>query len=331
MKRIAIIGAGLSGLCLANALHNHADVVIFEKSNHVGGRMASSKQGKFAFDHGAQFFTAKSPEFKAFLVPFLNSGIVQRWDARFVEIDNSAITFQWQWDKDYPHYVAVPGMDGLCIQMQDELAIQFNREITQINSVEGRWSLTTAEQSIADQFDWVVLSLPAKPSLSLLPNEFKHTSIIQNKQMLSCYSLMLGFNSPITMNWDAALIRNRDISWISVNSSKPGRPHAFTLLAHSTNGWADRHLMLNDEDVKQHLLEEVESVIEEKLNHAQHQSIHCWHYANIGKQEGERCLIDTSLQLAAIGDWCIHGRVESAFKSAMACAEKLQSIICKGL
>lgn len=41
MRKIAIIGAGFSGLTLANLLHNKADVIVFEKSYAPGGRIAT--------------------------------------------------------------------------------------------------------------------------------------------------------------------------------------------------------------------------------------------------------------------------------------------------
>lgn len=43
MKRIAIIGAGLSGLVLARQLASNADITVFEKARGVGGRMSTSK------------------------------------------------------------------------------------------------------------------------------------------------------------------------------------------------------------------------------------------------------------------------------------------------
>ena len=69
---IAIVGAGLSGLVLANQLAARHDVTLFEKSRGVGGRMATRRNFPYYFDHGAQFFTADSREFKAFLKPFLD-------------------------------------------------------------------------------------------------------------------------------------------------------------------------------------------------------------------------------------------------------------------
>ena len=59
MKKIAIIGAGISGLTLAHQLKAHADIVVFEKARGVGGRMSTRYGDQFEFDHAAQFFTAR--------------------------------------------------------------------------------------------------------------------------------------------------------------------------------------------------------------------------------------------------------------------------------
>jgi predicted NAD/FAD-dependent oxidoreductase len=66
-KRIAIIGAGMSGLTLANRLSKIAEVVLFEKSRGVGGRMSTRQADPFTFDHGAQFFTVRDKRFSVFI------------------------------------------------------------------------------------------------------------------------------------------------------------------------------------------------------------------------------------------------------------------------
>ena len=72
---IAIVGAGFSGIILAQKLKNIGEVKIFEKARGVGGRMASRIKDDFNFDFGAQFFIAKKPEFQEFLKPFIEKKI----------------------------------------------------------------------------------------------------------------------------------------------------------------------------------------------------------------------------------------------------------------
>jgi len=68
-QNIAIIGAGISGLSLANMLKDIANVKVFEKSRGFGGRVATRYSEDFEFDHGAQFFTIKASDSKYGLYP----------------------------------------------------------------------------------------------------------------------------------------------------------------------------------------------------------------------------------------------------------------------
>ena len=88
MKTVAIIGAGLSGLTLANALSPIANVTVFEKSRGVGGRMSTRRAAPYEFDHGAQYFTAKSREFMAFIEGYARSGVTHEWPIPFEEIEH---------------------------------------------------------------------------------------------------------------------------------------------------------------------------------------------------------------------------------------------------
>jgi renalase len=69
---IAIIGAGLSGLSCAQALRTAGmEVRLFEKANRVGGRCATRLWQGHLIDHGVQYFTAQTPEFKRELLTSL--------------------------------------------------------------------------------------------------------------------------------------------------------------------------------------------------------------------------------------------------------------------
>ena len=63
---IAIVGAGFSGIILAQKLKNIGEVKIFEKARGVGGRMASRIKDDFNFDFGAQFLLLKNLNLKNF-------------------------------------------------------------------------------------------------------------------------------------------------------------------------------------------------------------------------------------------------------------------------
>ena len=135
--------------------------------------------------------------------------------------------------------------------------------------------------------------------------------------------LLLGFDHILPLEFDAALIRDENISWISINSSKPGRNEEYCLLVHSTNNWADEHIDDDRESVMDYLCQHTSEVIGHDVSTANHRAIHGWRYANIEKQEGETHFIESNERVGVCGDWLIQGRVEAAFTSGFELTNKI--------
>lgn len=324
-KRIAIIGAGLTGLVLAHQLRDIAHIELFEKSRGLGGRLSTRYADPYQFDHGAQFFTAKTEAFQAWLKPLEQAGVIAKWKAAFVELEGNKITLNKTWGGDYPHYVGTPKMNQIGKYLSTDLNIKQQTKVEIIGGKPFNWLLEDDKGIQHGPYDWVICTTPAEQATQLLPKSFSGIHHIQNSKMTGCFTLMLGFSEPINVGWEAALVKQSDISWISVNSSKPGRPAGFSIVALSTNAWAEAHMDDDIEHVKQHLLQQASLVTGHDLSHASHISIHRWRYANSTKQPEAMLLLDTNKGLAACGDWCIEGRVEAAFSSATRMADEIRN------
>jgi predicted NAD/FAD-dependent oxidoreductase len=323
MTKIAVIGAGLAGLVVARRLQTLADVTVFEKSRGSGGRMATRYADDFEFDHGAQFFTVRTDAFRTFLQPLIDGGVVVNWQAQFAEFDRSSMQAVRSWGDDYPHYVGAPRMNSIGKFLSANLNIVFETEITEIMRNGDGWTLSDGAGTRSGPFDWLVLTPPAAQTTALgeaFPDLVKYCG---ERSILGCFALMLGFAEPLDLQWQAALVRNADISWMSVNSSKPGRKRPFSLVVHSTNAWADAHIEHDVDFVLGHMLDEASMVTGKDLRSAAHRKVHRWRYANIVRQTGPTYFLDCDKQLAACGDWCVRGRIEAAFMSANDLAESL--------
>jgi len=335
VTRVAVIGAGLSGLVAARELRTCAEVTVFEKSRGLGGRMATRYGAGFEFDHGAQFFTARSPEFQAFLEPLIAHGTVACWRARFAELERNVVTATADWDDAYPHYVGAPRMnaigaclaDGLANGVANRMAIRRNTTVAQLDHGADGWGLADSDGYELGRFDWVVCAMPAAQTAALLPADSRLRRMAEKVRMRACYSLMLGFDHPLPLPWQAALVHRADISWISVNSSKPQRADRFTLVVHSTNAYADANLDADQLSVRDHLLAEVSAVTGFDCGQASFGPLHRWRYANVDQQSGPACLVDDQTQLAGCGDWFQRGRVEAAFLSGLEVAKNLRVLI----
>ena len=108
---ILIVGAGISGLIAAERLLENSDktVLLIDKSRSPGGRMATRQFEHGRFDHGAQFFTARSDSFKE---------MVQKW------VENGWV-FPW-FSRKHPRYASVHGMNQLPKHLAHRHQVEYN-------------------------------------------------------------------------------------------------------------------------------------------------------------------------------------------------------------
>ena len=67
MSEFCVIGSGISGATIANLLNKKNTVILFDKARGPGGRASFKRiKGNIGFDHGTQYFSPKTPEFKKF-------------------------------------------------------------------------------------------------------------------------------------------------------------------------------------------------------------------------------------------------------------------------
>jgi renalase len=318
--RVAVVGAGLAGLALARALRGRAAVAVFERSPAPGGRLVTHRTGDFSFDYGAQFFTARTPAFRRLVAQMVRAGVVRRWDAGFAELHGPEVRRARPWHRAPAHYVGAPGMDAIGPHLAQDLDVRCGVRVAPLDGAGPPWHLRDADGADLGAFDWVITTTPPAQARALLPPDFAGADALDARRMAACFSLMLGLPAPPALPFDAALVKGADISWISVNSTKPGRPAGPCLLVHATNRWADAHTDDDPRAVTAHLCAEVARVTGLDAAGAAHVGLHAWRYANIGKARGPAALLDAARGLAACGDWCVQGRVEAAFTSAMAAA-----------
>lgn len=323
MKNVAIIGAGLSGLLLAKELSSVANVKVFEKARGVGGRMSTRYAGEYEFDHGAQFFTVRSEGFQKQVNEWEQQQVVARWNARFVELSRNQIQHERLWGDDPIHYVGTPRMNSIAKYLSQTLSVDLNAKVITIHQVDEKIQLEFENGERSDWFDWVISTAPVEQTLALLPLEFTHRSLLEQIKMQGCYALMLGFKEPINLLWDVALVKDSLLSWVSVNSSKPGRNDLTTVVALASNDWADEHIEFDREWVIQNMLQEVTHVMGHDLSQYDYLDLHRWRYANAEKINLPQAMIDQQHRMAVCGDWCVSGRVESAYLSARQLWENL--------
>ncbi|MCH2038370.1 MAG: hypothetical protein MK137_07255 [Rickettsiales bacterium] len=119
--------------------------------------------------------------------------------------------------------------------------IEINTHIVSVTR-DAKWCLWDKHNTHYDSFDWVISTVPAPQVADLFPQSFSWSHKVAAINMMPCIALMLGFSSPLPLEFDAAHVTNSDISWIAVNSNKPERSNHYTLMVHSSDAFAQKHI-----------------------------------------------------------------------------------------
>jgi len=340
--RIAIVGAGLSGLTLADDLAPYAEIALFEKSRGVSGRMATRYADPYAFDHGTQFFTVRTPEFQAHLAPLLAQGHVAEWTGKVVAMrpgespDGPPHIEERPWPE--PHYVPTPNMNQLGKLLAKSRNIILNAEVAPLTlRNECGWHLFDKECRALGAFDWVISTAPSVQTARLFAGHLSPTEALPTVRMLGCFTLMLGFKQPWDRDWIAAKVRAGDgedapLEWIAANSTKPGRnAKVASLVAHSRNDWAQTHIEDDPQLTQATLLKHLKALTGIDGNKANYLAMHRWRYALVSQPVAEPAalspFLDPNLQLASTGDWCSASRVEDAWLQAKKLAATITQAI----
>ncbi len=315
--KIAIIGAGISGITIASELQKFSEVKIFEKSRGVGGRMSTRYNEDFAFDHGVQCFTARTKAFQKFLQPFIVSEDVLPWIGKAVNIDIDGKISPRFWFE--THLVAVPNMNSLCKKMAIGLDISTSIEVAPITKEDDLWNLKDTNGNDLGNFDFVISTAPQSQTKNLFGENFK----IKEVNMQPCFALMIGFKERWQFDWIFAKVRNNPIKLIALNSSKPKRNSQVTsLVIHSRSSWTREHLEDNLDDVMHVLTDNLKNITGIDANKADYKSIHRWRYALVNEEKSE-IFLDKNLKLAATSDWTTNSRIEDVWLMAKKLSESL--------
>lgn len=306
--KTAIIGAGMAGLTCAQALMQRGvDVVVFDKSRGLGGRIATRRaDGGFQFDHGAQYLTPKTAGFSAMLSRAHAAGAVMPWTHD---------------GKDAVH-VGVPGMTGLAKYQSLGLTIRREALVNAIIPMNRRWKLVWGDGE--DVFDRVVVTAPAPQIGALLPEGHSFNAALDTVEMDPCLTLMVGMPFGVKVPFVSRRTPDEDIAWVVCDSDKPGRPDTTCIVAQAGRDWSMRHLELERDAFAQMMLPLVAEVIGADLVKEQaYVSGHRWRYAFVSRPLGQPFLMSEDQTLFAGGDWCLGARAEDAWSSGQAIAQKI--------
>jgi predicted NAD/FAD-dependent oxidoreductase len=249
---ILIVGAGLTGLTAAAhlAAGGH-QVTVLDKGRSVGGRLATRRVGNGLADHGAQFFTARSPLFQAMVAEWQATGLAQVWGHGWSDGSLDARP-----GDGHPRYMIRGGMNALAKALAGKLpsalvTMRTGVKVVALATMENGWLVKTdaGEQLGASA---LLLTAPVAQSLALLAAgnvllEEEDRTTLERIDYAPCLCGMVTVEGELRLPPPGALqLPAAPISWIADNQRKGLSPHATVVTLHANPEWSRTHYDAGD-------------------------------------------------------------------------------------
>lgn len=322
--RAVVIGGGIAGATAARALRSRGLLVtVLDKGRGPGGRASTRRSDAGAFDHGAQYFTARSLPFVDAVGEWAEAGVAQRWVGRFGELDGDGLRVL----PDRNLWVGIPGMSRIVKHQFDGLDVRFGVRVCSLAREPRGWMVKTASGDELGPFDHAVVAVPAPQAVELLGTVAPALSEQASKaQFAPCWSVMAAFGDSMELPFEGLRVRSDSaLAWVARDSAKPQRaeepPERWVL--HASPEWSEAKVELAKDEAGELLLADFLCLVNNLKGVASapvHLRAHCWRYARAVGSLETPCLYDPATSLAVCGDWCVGSRIEDAWRSGTAAA-----------
>jgi predicted NAD/FAD-dependent oxidoreductase len=328
---IACIGAGIAGLSAARQLEaNGHDVRLFDKGRGAGGRLstrrANTPVGEVRFDHGAQFFTARSDGFRALVDTLITEGALARWTPETVKLsiagDDWAAAPSGSGLFGDARYVGTPAMNSVIKALCEGQDVVWGERATTIEPRSDGVHIQLEPSGWAGPFETVIVAVPAEQAAELLQSVCPALAEeAKSATTAPCWSAMLAFARPVDVDWDAGEVESGPLGWIARNSSKPGRDSVETWVLQATPEWSRENLSASADEIAAVLMASFREMTGAPA--PDHAAAHRWLLARTETPAGSPFGWDEAARIATVGDWRIAPRVEAAWESGTALASFL--------
>ena len=323
MSDFCVIGSGISGATIANLLSKKNSVVLFDKARGIGGRASFKRvKDKIGFDHGTQYFSPKTKEFKRFTNTLIKKRILKIWGGKHIFLNSKK--------KENKKHIKVIGKNGnndISKHLLKKISCNFQTELKKIYYKNKFWYLEFNDGKIRS-FKSIILTCPF-PQLKKLAKKFIDNSFINKPlKMDANITTMIAIKKGRRSN-SSYFFDDEILGWAgNENSKKRFRSRYDLWTLQSTFKWANKKINQNKKYKKENSKIMIEKFF--KLSNISKSKIiyslnHGWKYSSNSKPLRMKSYWDPLKKIGVCGDWFIGPRLESGWISARDLFKKISN------
>lgn len=288
----------MAGLSAARILTQKGyQVTVLDKGRGVGGRMSTRTIENAKVDHGAQYFSVKTPEFQAFISELQLENIASEW---------------YLAQRDNVRYMGAKGMNTIPKKMASSLDILLNEKVILIEN-----NTVKTESGNVYDFDNLVITIPIPQVIDLFQNSkisFSEddNTVITQIEYQPCIAVMAVLKEPTDIVSGGIILENQPVAWIADNFQK-GITETPTATVHASAAYSVERFDDDLQEVAKDMLSSVNQYV--KSENILSFQTHRWKFSNATKRFEKPFYQIENKNIFLGGDGFGMGNVEGAFLS----------------
>ena len=314
MSSFCVIGSGISGATIANLLNKKHNVDLYDKARGLGGRSSFKRLDKIrGFDHGTQYFSPKTPEFKRFTKKLIEKKILKIWDG-----NHKFLSDKKKENKKHVKVIGRKGNNDISKYLLKNVRCYFQSELKKINFQNRKWNLIFNDGEIRN-YENLILTCPF-PQLKKLSKKYIKNSFKKEKIKMDANITILIEIKKTNLGFSSFLFNDRILGWAGYENSKKrfkSKSDLWTL--QSTFNWANKKINQNKVLKKTNakiLIDKFFKLTGIKPTKVLFSLNHGWKYSSNSKPLKLKSYWNSRLNLGVCADWFNGPRLESGWISA---------------
>tara|TARA_B100001057_G_scaffold394714_1_gene403986 strand:+ start:375 stop:1343 length:969 start_codon:yes stop_codon:yes gene_type:complete len=314
MLDFCIIGSGISGSTIARGLKKKYLIKVFDKAKGVGGRSSFKRyKGKIGFDHGLQYLSPRSKEFKSFTNKLIKKGALKHWKGKH-EFLNERV----KKDKKHVKLIGVNGNNDISKFLLKNINCNFQSELSEIKRQKDYWSLKFEDKNHIFSKN-LIITAPF-PQAKKLTSRFVKTKLFNNKVVMNSSLTVLLVTNKTSNESSSFFTDDNVLGWISNENSKKRFKYKNDLwVLQSTFEYGKKHTDKYRNKKKFYtnvLINKFKKITKIKIKKIYFTHIHGWKYSSNSKPLKIQSYWDKKIGLGICGDWFGGPRLENGWLSA---------------